>query len=788
MTQEVLADRAGVGVRTIRGLETGERADPRVDTVRRLATALALQPQEQEELLRAAVRRPTAEDQHNAFAGQTSAEIGPPDTALPGTEAQGASGRGVQGKIRFRVASNALADAAEQFARAVASRWTHEEEQRQVQDPYPMPVRWRMGSQSLTDHQANILRLRWPAEDKPGLLDLTGQLDEIVAVYRRIPSGRLVVLGRSGSGKTVLAVRFVLDQLNSRGRDEAVPVLLGISSWNPTTITLRDWLARRLTLDYPGLAAARRGGSSLAAEMVDTGWILPVLDGFDEIAEGLRRPALEALNTTTLPLLLTSRPDEYAAAVAETDVLTAAASVEIVDLTLVDLAEYLPRTTRRSSRMDPAGNAWDSVLAELRERPHSRASANLTAMLSTPLMVALARTVYSDDPANDPADLLDTQRFGGAEELEEHLLASLVPTVYRPRPEQREPGAAPHPDIDPEHAQYWLGYLAHHLTLLRTPDLAWWRLGGSLRRSTRTLVTAGMTGLVVGLMEFLADTFSNPFEARLADGTAVGLMAGLMFGLGHWLTGAVKDTAVPPTALRLRLGGRKAKPHWRIVPRLVTGSLCGLVFGSGYGVALGVMSFAWHPNLSADVRIGLVDGLLLGLLFSAAAGLAFGLLGLLEAPLDVGAAVNPPGLLRENRKTVAAQLFVIAPTFGLLVGFGSGPLISSLQGLLGPLVWNTAAGYRIGALSSLGGTLGYALTLTAWGQWTVFARIWLPLTGRLPWSPAAFMEDAYRRGVLRQAGAVYQFRHARLQHHLARTYRISQGSPQTTRKLTQHEL
>jgi hypothetical protein len=58
------------------------------------------------------------------------------------------------------------------------------------------------------------------------------------------------------------------------------------------------------------------------------------------------------------------------------------------------------------------------------------------------------------------------------------------------------------------------------------------------------------------------------------------------------------------------------------------------------------------------------------------------------------------------------------------------------------------------------------LSLTAWGQWLAVARIWLPLHGRLPWALIAFLDDACRRGVLRRAGAVYQFRHARLQDQL----------------------
>ncbi|WP_326812745.1 helix-turn-helix domain-containing protein [Streptomyces scopuliridis] len=767
LTQEGLAEHSGVSVRTIRGLETGTRSNPRMTTVQELATALPLGPREREELLGAAVRRNQDGGQQDESAMD---EPGPEEPASeePGSEeprsAQSASGQPAS-------PAHDAADATEQLAKAVAARWQREEEQRQIQDPFPLPVRRQAAPEELTDHWANILRL--PAGAAADPLDLNGELDGIAELYRSIPSGRLVVLGRSGSGKTILALRFVLDRLTSRTPAEPVPVIFSIGAWNPTAITLRDWLTGQLTRDHPGYAAQGPDKTTLASALVESGRVLPVLDGFDEIADGLRRPALEALNATTLPLLLTSRPAEYAAAVAETDVLTSAAALELINLTLDDLSNYLPRTTRKPGRANPAGNAWDPVLTTLREQPQDQPASPLAAVLANPLMVALARTIYSDTPDHDPASLLDTERFGSPDELEDHLLDNFIPTVYRRRLPQA-PGTRPHPTFDPERARHWLGYLAHHLNRLETPDLAWWRLGGGLRRSTRTLVTALVTGLVIGLVDCaIATALGASFPFPIVDGTVVGLLSGLMFGLAHWLTFGVKDIPVTPSVVRLRIRGRPGTIRWKAGPRLVIGMLGGLVFGLGYGFVFGVMNSkpVWKAGLSTVLHLGLVDGIVYGLVFSGGAGLTFCLLGLLESPLDIRSAVHPRSLLNTNRGTVTTQLLVWAPTFGAVVGFGAGAVVDLLQGSLGPLIWSPAAGLALGTISGLGGALGYTLTMTAWGQWLVLSRIWLPLTGRLPWAVVAFLDDAYRRGVLRQAGAVYQFRHARLQHHLAQAHR-----------------
>ncbi|WP_327364287.1 hypothetical protein [Streptomyces sp. NBC_01296] len=151
------------------------------------------------------------------------------------------------------------------------------------------------------------------------------------------------------------------------------------------------------------------------------------------------------------------------------------------------------------------------------------------------------------------------------------------------------------------------------------------------------------------------------------------------------------------------------------------------------------------------------------------AALVLGSTAWFEEPIDTQEATSPTGLLNTNRTTVLRQALVLGVVFGLLILLGSwimaGLLPRQIWGI--PVVWTPALGLRSGILIGLGSALVAALALTAWGRWVILARGWLPLTGRLPWAVSAFLEDAHRRGVLRRNGAFYQFRHTRLQHHLA---------------------
>jgi transcriptional regulator with XRE-family HTH domain len=743
LSQEELAARAGLGERTVRGLETGKRDNPQVRTVRMLADALRLSGPERAELFTAAGHAEEIEDVED-----------PPATVRRGP----ASSRSRRGPA---VNDDPLVEATDALAYAVHSRWQREEEQQQVHDPVPLPVSWRRAPAALEDSWANILVTKPGEPARP--LDLSGRLDEVVAVYRRIPSCRLVVLGRAGAGKTILTTRFVLDLLATRAPDDPVPVIFGLGSWNPNRTGLRDWLAEQLVRDHPGLAAPGPGGSTLAAALVDAHRVLPVLDGFDEIARGLHRAALAALNATTLPLLLTSRVGEYRAAVEATGVLRAAGAVELVDLTQDDLADYLPRTTRKSSG---AGNVWQPILDEVLARPDSA----LAAVLTTPLMVALARRIYSDTPDHDPAELLDADRFGTRESIERHLLAGFVPAVYRERRSARA--------YEIDHVLRWLGHLADHLSRLGTHDLAWWQLGTSARPRTRALVVGLVVCAVVSVADVLIEGFLlGEVNGRLfLFGTMVGVLVGVSFGLVHGHLAVVQPLRPARFRLRFRFRARSGTRWPRVRSRARMGLLFGALVGLSYG---GVLRLASRIILGVPISLAgiVVDTAVYIVVFALGVGLAFGLLAAVEAPLDIRSAASPAGLLHANRTAVLVQVALFVPAFVVFVTATTWLIAMALMSLPsgGPfgvtIETSTAAVLAIGLVGGLGGGLGYVLSMTAWGQWVVFARIWLPLTGRLPWAVNGFLDDAYRRGVLRRAGAVYQFRHARLQDHLTGIHR-----------------
>ena len=661
----------------------------------------------------------------------------PPPRPAAVDRSRGRSGRGESG----------LRDAAQLLADQVRRQWEREERVRRVHDPYPLPIRFQGARSGLFDHWALIRRTGRGTH--PGPLPLAGELDEIAARFRSIPSQRLVILGPAGSGKTILALRFVLDLLDAQRPGERVPVIFSLGSWDPTELSLSGWMGRQLARDYNALEAPAAGGGNTAAALIEDHRILPVLDGFDEIAAGLQGPALIALNEYGGPLLLTSRPAEYETAVRDHDVLTAAACIALTALDGADVAEYLTLASRPGPESAP-GSGWAPVLRRLREQPASDGVAHLANALTTPLMVTLARAVYSDAPGRDPAELLDTDRFRTTEDVQKHLLTEFVPARYRRTDAGRRSWNA-------ERAEHWLGYLAWHMEQQGRHDLAWWELGTVVGRRALMLVVGVVVAVATGIVAALVYGTAAALDSGPASGLRTALLAGITNGLGVGLTfglmhGFASNLKVggpvfEPSRMRIQLrGGMRRRLREGFVPR---------VFGGLWACWCAAYAAAFPHASTLAIAVQVRDALALGTGLGLAIGLVAAIGAGLEAVSERAKAARPSVLLTTNRINVLTQLAVVSAVIG--VGYGA---------VLGP-----APGVAAGLMVALG--LG---TMTAWGRWVVLARLWLPLHGRVPWAVLAFLEDAYQRGVLRQAGAVYQFRHDRIQTRLAEQFVPAPGA------------
>ncbi|MGW1975450.1 NACHT domain-containing protein [Streptomyces sp. NPDC001889] len=432
--------------------------------------------------------------------------------------------------------------AADGLAEAVDIQWANEARLRRLQDPAPLDVGLRRVGPPLADHRRNIDRGR----PLPAPRDADQRLERIVEIFGSLPAGRLVVLGEPGAGKTILAVQFVRGVLAARRPGGPVPVLFTLASWDPRSTSLQSWLAERLAVEYRPLAAVR-GERTLARELVDEGLVLPVLDGFDELPASVRRDALRRLNAgldERLPVLLTCRTADWARAMDGGDVLTAAEVVRLRPLDPAGAGAYLESTARADHR---GATVWTPVLAA--------PSAPLAEVLASPLMVALARTVYGDT-SRDPAELADTERFPTAGSIERHLLDAFVPAAFADA--EGTEGV-----WRPEAAHRWLRCLARERALHGTGaggtwQLAWWELPAAMPRALRVIGPAllaliATASALVPLAVYGGGVVGNWDSPLSALFNFAGDLAGLAFGLALLLPATSASRQGPRQLARMAL-------------------------------------------------------------------------------------------------------------------------------------------------------------------------------------------------------------------------------------------
>jgi hypothetical protein len=403
-----------------------------------------------------------------------------------------------------------------------------------------------------------------------------------------------------------------------------------------------------------------------------------------------------------------------------------------------------------------------------------------------------------------------------AQSIREHLIEQFLITAY---PDKRQR----------VHAIRWLAWIACRMGT--SQDLPWWDIPAWIPRWQIRVARGTVFGLMAGLaFGFLfgigINVNGNGFGGGIKDGLGAGLVVAL--GVGFWV-GLAARRRTPPSRRKRWLLGRlvtalaAAYGFWRIagpdvgpviglaavtaavIPRgrlrvtraIVAGIVAYVVAGFVVGAFNANEVPVWfNPYLVVSIDFGLAYGVSGGLVFGlrdvpqalvfrkprrrelgriVVVGVLFFpllvlvFLNLWTTPVADSPSATAVGTYRADRRT--------SVIFGLALGLAGGLVFGFLGWLM--VEWDEhSSGGPTGLAIGLGPGLAIGLGLGLWaGLGVAVAAGQVPMVKLTelilspPWGRRAhfrrLLEDALDRQVLRQAGSVYQFRHAALQAHLA---------------------
>jgi hypothetical protein len=714
--------------------------------------------------------------------------------------------------------------AAAELARRVGLQWEEAASLRFLSQQ-PLDVRWTWSTRRLTGTAEAAVGVDSAPRNPPldGLDRIeTWQLNkgstrDLFKIYGGLDSGRLILAGAPGAGKSGAMIRLLLAAVKHRKgigdpAEQAkvpVPVLLTAYDWLPESELLDDWLTRRLEDEHPFLKAKAkdRPEPSAARALVNDHLISILLDGVDEMQEGARIAVLREIDLhASCRVVVSCRTSELELAVRDGWHLTGAAALELAPITSQEAADYLKDRTVASTP-----GPWGELIQYLRENQASQ----VAQALNSPLMLSLLLDTYQNrDPVNELIE--GEKRVTDHKQLEEHLLGRALDAAYAPRSGGQEP-SWPLPQ-----ARRRLGYLAAQMEQAGTSELAWWRVRDWLPsrhlKISIGLASALLNGLLSGLSFGVATGIVFGRPAGLGAGLAVGLVSGTAFGITAGLAFGW------PVGLRAGLAIGSATG---IEVGLAAGILGGLKFGRDFGltdgltvgitVALAVALTIWltteftgrhdatdrnrfppqyrglwgrdrlafghiASGLAVGIAIGTAAGGLLGLAAAFAVGLKFGLgtgfaggiaggiagglaSGLtrgLNLSVSADKLITPMNSFRGNHRLVLAIEVAVGVAVGVATGAAFGIAVWISMGPAAGIAAGVASGIAVGVTSGIAaGATDVNFFLPACVAFVLMRRSGGP--ARM----LGFLEDARRRGVLRTAGPVYQFRHARLQDLLA---------------------
>ena len=532
------------------------------------------------------------------------------------------------------------------------------------------------------------------------LLPLGTKIEDVFAAAERV----LLVLGEPGAGKTTMLLQLVTHLLAAAETDDScpIPAVFALSAYRDDR-PLSDWLVDQLANNYE---LPRR----LAAQWIDAGRFVPLLDGLDEVDPALRPACAEAINAFRRQhpgvwLLVTARSRDYQTLATR---LHMDKAIVLQPLTQEQIDTYLSRRGPRLTGLRES-LAADETLRELAQ---------------TPLMLSIMTLAYRRMPDGDG-------------EMGDRLLTSTqLFDVYAERMARyrsKDMRFAPSDTIA------WLTWLAKQLTREGKPTFfledmqpSWLAADDRprLARSMRLLVFLMLVAAA------LPATFLAMVFGRWGAAPAV-LLVGLLAAAVPSLTGRF--------LLRARLPFNRIETVESLTWSWPYGAL-GLGVGALGGLALGAL-VGWLDRWSATPWAALLaaGG---GALGAAEAGLRPGELRLRMSPGQGVAQSLRSGI------TVMTRVMMLA---GVLLGLA----VSAAMLIAGRTIIVAAAPWMVWLLTYLG--LGFALAfgLLAYLQHARLRRV-LHDRGHIAEEYPAFLNQTAERNLLRKVGGGYTFVHALL--------------------------
>lgn len=573
----------------------------------------------------------------------------------------------------------------------------------------------------------------------------------IVQAYEHAQQ-ELLILGEPGAGKSTFLVALAQHLVEQAEHDttQLLPLIVPLSTWATKRGPLHTWLAEQIALiyDIPRV---------LIQQWVDAGFVLPLLDGLDEMEEAARADCIAAINAyhrdalhALQPLVVCSRTDEYQRA-SQRERLALHAAMILQPLSL----------TQIKNRLVAVGKPMAALRKALQQ------NATLQELATTPLMLQALILTYHDVPIKAfPQEAVRLQQ-----QVWTDYIAHMVECKGNAK-------RYPLPQIIA-----WLHWLAQRMReqdqtifYLEFLQVDWlphekslfypWSLGlcgglvvGLFFGLLVSLVGGLLSGLVFGLVFWLlsglvivlsllvkraakiqvVETFTWSWQAVrgiLFFWLFIGLISGLLFGLHG---GLVFGLRVGP------LGGLFSG----LFGGLLVGVLHGLVGGLKIHQLIDRSRFSPNEGVRRSITNGLVIGLVVGLL----SGLSGGLLGALFGELVFWRRNMPIGVLLVGLPFGSSSELVAELAFGLL-----GALLS---GLVGSLVGGLAGGLD-----------------AAIQHYTLRFQLWQ--SHLFPLKAVSFLEDATARILLKRVGSGYSFIHRQLLDYFADLEKPLSAAPSDT--------